>query len=386
MSSLVKLSTKRRALIVNLLLAGLLLGGVAAAYASLGSGSPAGAAPLTTPVTRGNVVASVSASGAVESARTRSLTFGAGGTVESIKVEPGDKVKKGAILARLDDTAARESLEATKASLDAAEDADTSTASGYSQYINARNAYRAADRALDATVIKAPYAGTVTAVNGTVGGSSGGSSGSSGGTGTGAQSTTSSGFIELADTAKLRIVGQFTEADVTRLEVGQAATVTFDALTGVAASGKVTVIDPQPQTTNNVVQYAATISLSEVPPTVRLGQTASVRVTVDTVDDVLTLPSALITTAGGQSTVTLLNNGQQVRTRVEVGVKGDTATEIVSGLKEGDQVVRPTNTSTTGGGLPIPGGLGGGGLIRGGGGGGGGGGGAGGGGQGGGSQ
>ncbi|GAA1014358.1 macrolide-specific efflux protein MacA [Acrocarpospora pleiomorpha] len=370
MSSLVKLSTKRRALIVNLLLGGLLLGGVAAAYASLGSGSPAGAAPLTTPVTRGSVVASVSASGAVESARTRSLTFGSNGTVESIKVEPGDKVKKGAVLARLDDTAARESLEATKASLDAAEDADTSTASGYSQYINARNAHRAAKRALDATVIKAPYGGTVTAVNGTVGGSSGGSSGSSGGT-AGAQSDTSTGFIELADTTALRIVGQFTEADVTRLKVGQAATVTFDALTGVSASGKVTVIDPQPQTNNNVVQYAATVSLSEVPSTVRLGQTASVQVIVETVDDVLTLPSALITTAGGQSSVTLLNNGQQVRTRVEVGVKGDAATEIVSGLKEGDQVVRPTTTTTTGGGIQIPGGLGGGGFVRGGGGGGG---------------
>ncbi|GAA0978658.1 macrolide transporter subunit MacA [Acrocarpospora macrocephala] len=360
MSSLVKLSTKRRALIVNLLLGGLLLGGVAAAYASLGSGSPAGAAPLTTPVTRGSVVASVSASGAVESARTRSLTFGTNGTVESIRVEPGDKVKKGAVLARLDDTAARESLEATKASLDAAEDADTSTASGYSQYINARNSYRAAKRALNATVIKAPYAGTVTAVNGTVGGSSGGSSG--GTAGAGAQSDTSTGFIELADTTALRIVGQFTEADVTRLKVGQTATVTFDALTGVSASGKVTVIDPQPQTNNNVVQYAATVSLSEVPSTVRLGQTASVQVIIETVDDVLTLPSALITTAGGQSSVTLLNNGQQVRTRVEVGVKGDAATEIVSGLKEGDQVVRPTTTTTTGGGLQLPGGLGGGGL------------------------
>ncbi|WP_214110256.1 efflux RND transporter periplasmic adaptor subunit [Acrocarpospora catenulata] len=370
-----KLSTKRRALIVNLSLGVLLLGGVGAAYASLGGGGSGDqVTPQTVAVSRGNVVASVSASGAVESSRTRALTFATTGTVESIKVEPGDQVKKGQVLARLDDTAARESLEAAKASLDAAEDADTSTASGYAQYVNARNSYRAAKRALAGTVIKAPYAGTITAVNGTVGASSagGGSSGNSGSGGnTGSSGSTgsgSSGFVEIADTGRLRIVGQFTESDAIRLKVDQSATVTFDALTGVTATGKVTVIDPQAQTSNNVVQYAATITLSDVPDTVRLGQTASVRVEVATAEDVLTVPSTVITTAGGQSTVTLWANGQQVRTRVEVGVKGDTATEIVSGVKEGDQVVRTQTGTTNGGGLQIPGGFGGfgggGGAVR----------------------
>ncbi|MEU7937401.1 efflux RND transporter periplasmic adaptor subunit [Microbispora bryophytorum] len=366
-----KLSTKRRTLIINGVLVVLLLGGIAAAWASVGGDSSGdGAAPLTTRVTRGTVLASVSASGSVESARTRALDFSTAGTVESVLVESGDKVKKGQVLARIDDTAARESLEAAKASLDAAEEADTSTASGYSQYISARNAYRSAERAVAGTVIKAPFAGVVTAVNGAVGGSSG-ASGGSGGSSKGGQAQSQSGsagssstggaggFIEIADPAHLRIVGNFTEADVSRIKVGQAATVSFDALTGVTAAGKVTVVDPQPQTNNNVVQYAATISLTGVPSTVRLGQTATVQVTVGKADDVLTVASSAVTTAGGQTTVTVLENGRQVVKRVEVGLKGDITTEIKSGLQEGDQVVRPQASTTGGGGIQFPGGGGG---------------------------
>ncbi|MEN3536382.1 biotin/lipoyl-binding protein [Microbispora sp. ZYX-F-249] len=373
-----KLSTKRRTLIINGVLVVLLLGGIAAAWASVGDDTSGdGAAPLTTRVTRGTVLASVSASGSVESARTRALGFAVSGTVEAVLVETGDRVKKGQVLARIDDTAARESLEAARASLDAAEEADTSTASGYSQYINARNAYRSAKRALAGTVIKAPFAGVVTAVNGAVGGSSGasggssqggqaqsqnGSTGSAGSAGSGGSSGSagSGGFIEIADPARLRIVGNFTEADVGRIKVGQAATVSFDALAGVTASGKVTVVDPQPQTSNNVVQYAVTISLTDVPSTVRLGQTATARVTVGEAADVLTVASAAVTTAGGRTTVTVLENGRQVVKRVEVGIKGDTTTEIKSGLREGDQVVRPrTSTTGGGGGIQFPGGGGG---------------------------
>ncbi|GAA4569991.1 efflux RND transporter periplasmic adaptor subunit [Planotetraspora kaengkrachanensis] len=372
-----KLSTKRRALIINGVLGVLLLGGVGVAWASLGNDSSNEAAPLTTRVTRATVSSTVSASGSVASSRTRSLDFGTSGTVESIAVETGDKVKKGRVLARLDDTAAQESLDAAKAALDAADAGDTSTASGYSQYISARNSYRSAERAVAGTEIKAPFAGTIVAVNGSEGGPSGGSgggtssSGSSGGSGSGAgagassggsssasgTSSTGSGFIEIADPARLQIVGQFTEADVTKLKLGQAATVTFDALTGVTATGKVSVIDPQPQTNNNVVQYAVTISLSDVPKTVRLGQTANVQVTVATADDALAVANAAVTTAGGRSTVRVLENGKQVVKPVEIGVKGDTLTEIKSGLQEGDQVVRTLPTTTgTGGGFQFPGG------------------------------
>ncbi|MEU6716614.1 HlyD family efflux transporter periplasmic adaptor subunit [Nonomuraea sp. NPDC046802] len=344
-------------------LAVLLLGGGVLVYAQLGTGRAEGETTVRTVTAgRGSVTASVSASGAVESSRSRALSFGTTGTVEKIYVKAGDKVGKGDILARLDDSAVQESLTAAKADYQSAVDDGTDTAQLYAAFVKARNAYREAQRTADATVLRAPYKGTIIAVNGSVGGTSAGSGGSggtssgqggqggqSGQSGQGTGSTGSgSGFVEIADTGALRLVGAFTESDVGKLKQGQEATVTFDALPGVTAQGKVTQIDPVASTSDNVVQYPVTVTFTKVPSQVRLGQTATVEVVVGQADDVVTVPSTAVSTSGGQTTVTLFENGRQTRTPVEVGVRGATLTEIKSGVSEGDRIVPPA--TTTGGG------------------------------------
>ncbi|MGW0804581.1 efflux RND transporter periplasmic adaptor subunit [Nonomuraea sp. NPDC002799] len=354
------------------MLAVLLLGGGVIAYAQLGTGQAASETTVRTVTAgRGSVVASVSASGAVESSKSRALSFGASGTVEKIYVKAGDKVAKGDLLARIDDAAAQENLSAAKATYDSALDDGTDTAQLYAAYIKARNAYREAQRTVAATVLKAPFKGTVTAVNGSVGatasgsgsgGSTGQSTGQSSGQSTG-QST--SGFVEIADTGALQLVGTFTESDVGKLKQGQEATVTFDALPGVTASGEVTQIQPVAATSNNVVQYPVTVTFTKVPSQVRLGQTATVEVVTGQAENVVTVPSTAVSTSGGQTAVTVLKNGRQTRTPVEVGVQGTALTEIKSGVSEGDQIVPPAATSTTtngnqrgfgGGGSGFPGG------------------------------
>ncbi|MEV0143649.1 MULTISPECIES: biotin/lipoyl-binding protein [unclassified Nonomuraea] len=354
-------TTSRRTLVTNGALVVLLLGGAAFAYAQLGTDEAAGETALRTATAgRGGVTASVTASGSVESAKSRALTFGTSGTVERINVKAGDKVSKGDILAEVDDAAARETLSAAEATLASATEDGTSTAQLYAAYVKARNAYREASRTVVGTVIRAPFAGTVTAVNGSVGGSSAGS-GSSSGSGqtqsgqSGASSSSgssgssgTSGFIEVADTRKLQLVGSFTESDAGKLKVGQSATVTFDALPGVTATGKVSQIQPAAATSNNVVQYPVTITFGSVPAQVRLGQTATVEVVVGSAENAVTVPTAAISTSGGQSTVTLLKNGGQVRTPVQVGVRGTATSEITSGVSEGDVVVLPSVSTGTG--------------------------------------
>ncbi|MEO3784974.1 HlyD family efflux transporter periplasmic adaptor subunit [Actinocorallia sp. B10E7] len=357
---------ERRAVVVNGTLGVLLVGGIGVAYSSLGAdgGEPASSSRTVT-VSKGNLTESVSASGSVESAKTSSLGFSGSGTVKKIYVEVGDKVEKGAELAVLDRTEALENLNAAKAKLAVAEEGDTGTTQGYASYVQAQNAVKSAQRALDGTVIHAPFAGTITAVNGTVGGSASGSSGGGNGANT-SSSSSSSGFIEIANPSKMKIEGTFTEADTTKLEVGQSATISFSALSGVTAAGKVTQIDTQPTTTNNVVSFGVTITLTTKPAKVRIGQTATATVTVSEASDVLYVPAAAVSTAGGQSTVTVLENGKPVVKTVTTGVTGTTGIEIKSGLEEGDQVQLTTSTSTfgTGGNMPgggLGGGLGGGG-------------------------
>lgn len=357
----------KKALITNGVLGILLLGGAGLAYTQLGTGRAAGeTAVRTVAATRGTVVASVSASGSVASAKARSLSFAASGTVEKIYVKAGDKVTKGQLLARLDDDAARESLAAAESTYDEAVEAGTSTTALYASYVKARNAYRQAERVVAGTVLKAPFAATVTAVNGTVGGSA--SAQSSGAQTSGAQTTGSQdgssqatgGFVDLADTGKLQLVGNFTESDVAKLKLGQEASVTFDALPGAQATGKITQIQPVAATSDNVVQYPVTVTFTDVPKQVRLGQTATVQVEVGRAENAISVPTTAISTAGGQSAVTLLKNGVQTRTVVELGVQGAATTEIKSGVQEGDLVVPPAVTTSTTGGNQRQGGFGGG--------------------------
>jgi macrolide-specific efflux system membrane fusion protein len=359
--------------LINGALALLLVAGIGVAYLSLHDDAGASSPGRIVRVSRGTVVSSVSASGSVASANSRDLGFGASGTVDTIKVQVGDKVKKGQLLATLDDASAQDALQSAQAALSAAEAGDTSTPSGYSSYVQAKAARDSAQRSLDGTELKAPFSGTIVAVNGSVGGSSSGSSGSStssGSTGsTGAagggggsssaasssasSSSTGSGFITIADTTKLAIKGEFTESDIAKVKKGQQASVTFDAMQGTRASGKVTAIDQTSTTTNNVVQYGVTVTLTDPPKGLRIGATATVQVTTASAENVLYVPTAAVRTAGGQSAVTVLSGGKQVTKIVQAGVQGTQGTEIKSGLNEGDQVVI-ANASGGAGGTGFP--------------------------------
>ncbi len=74
-------------------------------------------------VRRGDVTSTAGAAGTIQSADTRELVFGTSGVVSRVEVSPGDKVKAGTVLARLDEAPARDQLEVTEAALAAAEDA-----------------------------------------------------------------------------------------------------------------------------------------------------------------------------------------------------------------------------------------------------------------------
>jgi len=164
-------------------------------------------------------------------------------------------------------------------------------------------------------------------------------------------STTSSGFVTIDDPATLQVRASFAEADAAQLSVGQAASVTFPAVTDVTATAKVTAIAPTGTTSNGVVTYAGTVTLDKRPEGVRLGQTASVSVTTAKATKVVSVPSNAVTvgtitngkTAG---TVTVVAaDGTQKVTNVTIGVQGDTSTEISSGLTVGDKVVISLDTS-----------------------------------------
>ncbi|MFI5927014.1 efflux RND transporter periplasmic adaptor subunit [Micromonospora sp. NPDC051543] len=373
-----RLNLRHPSVVVNAILGVALIGVGFWAYQSLvgpDTTPTANGAVRSVPVQVGTVTKTVTADGTVESASTASASFVTGGTVTAINVKVGQAVKKGQVLAKVDPADAQRGLDAAEADLDAAQDsldraqeAGSDASAAENEVAQAQLAVTEAQAAVAGTVLKAPMAGTVVAVNGTLGSSSSGSSSSgsssaggspggtasqgrgtsSGGGSSASTSSTSTGFIDLADLTKLQVSAAFAEADATRIKEKQAAKITWNALSGTTATGTVSAVDPSATTANNVVTYGVTLTLGKVPAGAKVGQTVSVAVTTGSVQDAVMVSSAAVTTAGNRHTVTVLTDGRQETRAVEIGLEGDAATEITSGVEVGEQVALRAASTTTG--------------------------------------
>ena len=357
--------------------------------------SSAQAQSRSTPVRRATVTETVSAAGTLASSYTGAANFATAGKVTSIDVKVGDVVSAGQKLATVDSTQASKQLQVAKANLavaqdglDTAETAEATPATGQNNQ-NSQNAQtnaannvtsaqakldqaqldvQTAQQALDNTVLYAPGAGTVTAVNGAVGqqSSSGSSatsqsssSSSSGQGGQGSQnssaaassSSSSSGFITITNLTGLVVNTSVAEIDVSKVKAGQKATVTLNALPDKPVQATVSSVNLTPTTSGSVVSYGAQLALASPPDGLRPGQSASVVITVAEADDALSVPAAAVQTVGSTNLVTVQENGQNVTRQVQVGLRGESTVQITSGLTEGENVVltATASTPTTGG-------------------------------------
>ena len=91
------------------------------AYFITGTKSAARAQVTTGTVQRGSVLSTVSASGNVQPAQTITLNFTGTGTLVAVNVKPGQHVRKGQVLGRLDDTSETAAVRTARAGLASAE-------------------------------------------------------------------------------------------------------------------------------------------------------------------------------------------------------------------------------------------------------------------------
>jgi macrolide-specific efflux system membrane fusion protein len=211
-----------------------------------------------------------------------------------------------------------------------------------------------------ATTTSSGSSGTSSSSGSSTGSSSGTATGSLGASGTSTASSASSGsatspFAEIVNTHTMTMTVAFSESDIDKLKVGQTATVTPDALSGVELGARVTAISPVGTTSSNVVSYDVTLTLDQNASGVKPGMSASAAVIVAQAQGI-TVPNAAVSGTGSLATVTVLNNGKPTQQQVAVGLRGDSRTRIISGLKAGEQVLITTTlpalssatTSTTG--------------------------------------
>src|SRR6266849_5883155 len=280
----------------------------------------------------------------------------------------------------------------------AQQQANTSATSAQNQIVSAQNSLNNAlaqlqsaqnnltDAAQNAT-LTAPVDATVAAINGSIGET----------VGTGSSSTSTSAFIVLLDMSKIGITAQVNEADIGGLQVGQPAQFTVTAYPTQTFRASVTAVETIGQATSNVVYYTVKLTVDKQSLNgthLYSGMTATVNITTAERIGVLLVPAAALsfpgialqsgelsrsalsslassatsTATGTRGVVVVLRNGKLVPVAITTGLSNGQFTEVLSGLREGDQVVvsqtggnttTPSNGGGGGGGNPFRGGFGG---------------------------
>jgi len=140
------------------------------------------------------------------------------------------------------------------------------------------------------------------------------------------------------------------EADIAKLKVGDYSEITLDAFgDDIIFKARVTFIEPAETIIQDVVYYKATLSFVNRKnqeninyfDKIKPGMTANVTITTDKRENVLVIPFRAIIDKGelGKFTRVFRNNSIEER-KIKIGLKGDGGlTEVLSGLKEGEEVV-----------------------------------------------
>lgn len=227
---------------------------------------------------------------------------------------------------------AKANLETAKANLRQVEIRKADVRASQSAIVRSRVSRDNAKVQLDSTTVVAPRKGVVTIKyieQGTI---------IPPGTSTFAQGTS---IVQIADTTRMYVEVLVDEADVGRVEVDQAVNVTLESARRTPMRGKVSRVNPAATTASGVTSVKVRVEV-EAEEGVKLmpGLNASCEFIIKERHDVLVVPNPAIQEDGDKKFVEVMVAPETVERRdVQIGAVGNMNTEILSGVKEGEDVV-----------------------------------------------
>jgi HlyD family secretion protein len=145
------------------------------------------------------------------------------------------------------------------------------------------------------------------------------------------------------DTSQVYVQGKVDEADIAHVYMGQPARIKVESFRDRVFNGKVTKISPMGVEKDNVTTFEVRVSIDNPGGELKALMTANAEILLDEHKGVLTVPeSAVMYDNQKNASVEIPDKSQKEGKRkiaVKVGLSNGNLTEIVSGLKEGDQVV-----------------------------------------------
>ena len=147
--------------------------------------------------------------------------------------------------------------------------------------------------------------------------------------------------IDLIDNSCLYIEAPMDEVDAPKIQVGQAARVTLDALPGKVLQGHVKRVAPYVVAVEKqarTVDVEIALDNAEDNKHLLVGFSADVEIVLNSHDDVLRIPTSSL--INGNQVLVYQPNSQTLEERlIKTGITNWEYTEVVSGLKKGEQIV-----------------------------------------------
>lgn len=341
----------------------------------------------TSPATVADIENTVVATGTLEAAEMVSVGAQVSGQIKSLKVQLGDSVKAGALIAEIDSTTQENNVRNARAALanvraqrsmqvatlkqaqlaferqktmlaqEATSRADYESAEATlastraqiqaldAQILQAQTALDTAQANLGYTRITAPMDGTVVALVA-----------KEGQTVNAVQAAPT--IIKLAKLDTMLVSAEISEADVIKVRPGQKVYFTILGNPDKRYYGTLRTIEPAPasletesttsssaassSSTSQAIYYDAKFEVPNPDGELRISMTAQVYVVLDEARQALTIPSAALgeKAGDGRYTVKVVNaEGRPEPRRITVGINNNAVAQVLSGLKPGERVV-----------------------------------------------
>ena len=303
-------------------------------------------------VTQNNLSQDLSVTGEILPETDVQIASKVSGRVTSVNVKTGSSVSKGQVLFTLEDTDYRNSWRNATAALKVAqvnydqakdhcermkklfsesviaaaemEQAEHTLAIATAQVEQAQAANDAAKENMNNVIIAAPVPGQVATVN------------------------ISEGEIASPQTPQITIVNMqsakvkmsLSEYMVDRVKVGQKVKMYVDAV-GSTIEGTVSNISPKIDSVSKT--YPAEIKISNPGNKLRGGMVVKLDLPVEKITNAMILPTDTIIEANGTKRVFVVEDGIAKERSITAGISNDSSTQILSGLKLGEEVIEKGN-------------------------------------------
>jgi HlyD family secretion protein len=149
--------------------------------------------------------------------------------------------------------------------------------------------------------------------------------------------------MTIGDTSEVYVKGKVDESDIGKVYLGQPARIRVETFKDKTFTGHVTKISPMGAEKDNVTTFEVRVSINNPGGELKAEMTANAEIILDEHKNVLMIPEGAILYDKDKKASTEVPDpkGKEGKRKValNIGISNGAKTEVLSGLKEGDQVV-----------------------------------------------